>query len=98
MLFQNTNMVLKDASRRGTPIVKGVNTNETADEIHSSSGHETKDINSSTINLSLNITYEELARLIEAATDSLTKQLELLCDLMKDLCQAPPKIFKKPLA
>ena len=71
-----------------TPIVKGANATETADEIHSSSGHEPKDVNSATSNSSSPVRSEEVGRQIKAATDPLTRQLQRLCDLMKELKRA----------
>ena len=55
------------------------------------------DINSAS-SLSTPVTSVEVAKQIKAATDPLTKQLNRLCDLMKELPQVPPKYKKRPLA
>ena len=73
------------------PISDIVNTTETGDETHSLTGHESGDINSAGSSLITSVTLEEVARLIETATDPQTKQLERLWDLMKKLRQVPPK-------
>ena len=74
-----------------TQMLEGVNTSETGDETHGLSGHEAEDVGSAFSNSSTPVTSKEVARQIKAATDPLTRQLEWLCDLMKELIQAPPK-------
>ena len=68
---------------------EGVNTSETDDETRSLTGQKLGDIISTGSRQSISVTLEEVAQQIKTVTDSLTKQLELLCDLMKELCQAP---------
>ena len=74
-----------------TPIVEGVNTSETGDETHSLSGQEREDVNGATNYSSDTVMSKELARQIKATTDSLTRQLERLCDFLKELKQDPSK-------
>ena len=62
-----------------------VNTSLRGEETHSLDGNEVKDVNSAATGLSVPITSEEVARQMRAATDSLMKQLEVLCDLMREL-------------
>ena len=78
-----------------TPIVGGVNTSETVDETQSLNGREPKDVNSAASNLSSPVTSKEVARQIKAADDPLTKQLERLCDLMKEFQLVPLKRFEE---
>ena len=82
-IFLQTKMV--------TPIVEGVNTNETSAETHNLSVHEPEDVKSATSKSGTPVTSEEVARQIKAATDSSTRQLEWLCDLMKELKRATTK-------
>ena len=81
-----------------SPIVIGVRPNETGDETHSLTGQEPDDVNSCSSGLSTPVTSEEVARQVKAATDPLTKQLERLCEPMKELRQVPPKCNEGPLA
>ena len=62
-----------------------MNTSLTGKKIHSLDGSEVEAVNSAATGLSVSITSEELARQFRAATDPLTKQLEKLCDLMREL-------------
>ena len=62
-----------------------MNTCLTGEETHSLDGNEVEDFYSAATGLSAPITLEEVARQIRAATDPLTKQLEMLCDLMREL-------------
>ena len=73
------------------PISERVNTTETGDETRSPTGHESGGVNNDGSYLSSPVTSEEVARQIKAATDPLTKQFERLCDIMKELRQAPSK-------
>ena len=78
----------------GTPIVEGANTSGSK---HSLSGHEPEDVNSASSPSSSPVTSEEEARQIKAAIDPLTRlirQLGRLCNLMKELRQAPAKRFE----
>ena len=70
------------------PIKEGVNINETNDETHNLTGHELRDVSSADGIISVPVTSEEVTRQIKAATNPLTKQLDRLCDLMKELRQA----------
>ena len=74
-----------------TPIVDGVNTSKTSDETHSLSGREPEGFGSAASKSSTAVTPEEVAIQIKAVTDPLTRQLEWLCDLMKELRQALSK-------
>ena len=67
------------------PSSEGVSTTETGDETHSLTGHEPKDVNRAVSSLCTPVTSEEVAKQIRAATDVLTKKLEWLDDLMKEL-------------
>ena len=58
-----------------------INTSSTSKENHSLDGNEA--VNTAAASSSVPITPEEVARQIEAA-DSLTRQMENLCDLMKE--------------
>ena len=78
-----------------TPIDEGVSIYETGNETHSLTGHEPGDVDSASSSLSTPVTSEEVARQINAATDPLTKQLERLCVLMKELQQVPPNCNEK---
>ena len=57
----------------------------TGDETHSLGSHEVEDVGNAAASSSSPITSEEVARQIKAATDPLTKQLEKLSHLMKEL-------------
>ena len=57
----------------------------TGDETHSLDSHEPEDAGNVAASSSVPITSKEVARQIKVATDPLTKQLEKLCDLMKEL-------------
>ena len=75
--------------------MKRLNTSKTTDESHSLSGHEPEVVNSATSSVGTPFTFEEVARQIRAAADPLTKQLERLSYLMKELSQALPKRNKE---
>ena len=60
-----------------------MNTSLTEEATHSFHGNE--DVNSAAASLNVATLSEEVAREIRATTDLLTKQLEKLCDLMKEL-------------
>ena len=62
-----------------------MNISLTREKTHSRDGNE--DDNSAAASSSVPITPEEFARQIKAATDPLTRQLEKLCELMKELCR-----------
>ena len=62
-----------------------VNTSLTGKEAHSLDGNKVEDVNSAATGLNVPITSEEVARPIRAATDPSTKQLEMLCHLMRRL-------------
>ena len=72
-------------------ISERLNTTKTHDETFSLIGQKLGYINRAGSNLSTLVTSEEATRQIKAATDPLTRQLERLCDLMRELRQAPPK-------
>ena len=59
----------------------------TGEETHSLGGNEVEVVYSAALGLRVPIMSEEVARQIRAATDPLTKQLEKLCDLMRELRQ-----------
>ena len=61
-----------------------VNTSLTSKKRHSLDGNEVEDVKRAATGFSVSIKSEEVARQFRAATDPLTKQLELLCDLMRD--------------
>ena len=73
------------------PVTEGVNTTETTDKPHSLTGHVPRNVNSTGSSLSCPIASKVVARQIKGATDPLAKQLERLCDLMKELRRSPPK-------
>ena len=75
----------------------GVNATETNVETHSLSGQEVRDVYSASSNLCTLVTLEKLAIQIKAATDLLTKQLERLCDLMKELRQTCAKLREETI-
>ena len=60
-------------------------TSSTSDETHSIDGNENKMITSAATSLSTPITSGETALQIRAATDSLTRKLEKLCEFMLEL-------------
>ena len=62
-----------------------VKTKLTGDETHSLGSHEVEDFGNVATSSSAPITSEEVPRQIKAASDPLTKQLERLCDLMREL-------------
>ena len=62
-----------------------MNTNLTGEETHILDSNESKGVNNAATNLSALIMSDKLARQIRAATDPLTKQLEMLFDLMREL-------------
>ena len=66
-------------------MIREINTSLTREEAHSSDCNEVEDVNSAAPSLSVPITSEEVARRIRATTDLLTKQLQKLCNLMKEL-------------
>ena len=67
------------------PNFEELNISKTGDQTHSLSSHEVEDFGNAAANSSVPITSEEVARQIKAATDFLTKQLEKLCNLMREL-------------
>ena len=73
------------------PNTEEVKTSLTGDETHSLCSHEVEDVGNAASSSSTPITSEEVARQIEAAPDPLTKLLENLCDLMKELRRDSPK-------
>ena len=75
-----------------TPIEEGVNPNETGDETHSLTGHEPRDVNTASSSLNTPTKSEAVARQTKTATDPLTKKLDRLCDLMKELRQVLPSL------
>ena len=64
-----------------------MNTSLTGEKTHSLHGNEVKAINNAATGLSALITSEEVEQQLRAATDPLTKQLEMPCDLMRELCR-----------
>ena len=62
-----------------------MNTSLTGEETHSLDGSEVEKVNTAATCLNVPMTSEEVARQIRAATDPLTKQLQKLCDLMREL-------------
>ena len=73
------------------PIDEGVSMNENGDETHSPTGQDPMDVNITSSSLSTLVKSEEVAQQIRAVTDPLSKQLELLCALMKNHRQGPVK-------
>ena len=67
------------------PNSQEVKTKLTGDETHSLGSHEVEDFGNVAASSSAPITSEEVPRQIKAANDPLTKQLEKLCDLMREL-------------
>ena len=67
------------------PIKKEVNVAETNDETRSFHGEGTTEFSSAGSSKSSTRTSEEVARQIRAVTDPLSNQLELMCDLMRNL-------------
>ena len=61
-----------------------VNTSMAGEKTHSLDGHEVEDVSSTAASSSIPITTEEVPRQIKTSTDPSTKQLEKLCDLMKE--------------
>ena len=57
-----------------------MNTSSTGEETHSLDGNQVEAVNNAATGLSASVT-DELARQIRMATDALTKQLEMLCNL-----------------
>ena len=57
----------------------------TGDETHSLGSDEAEDVGNAVTSSSIPITSEEVARQIKVPSDPLTKQLEKLCDLMKEM-------------
>ena len=80
------------------PISEGVNFTETSDETHSLTGREPGDVNSAGSSLCSSVTSEEVVKQIKAVTDSLTKQLERFCDLLKNFQEAPQNVMKRLVA
>ena len=70
------------------PICPGVNTAETNNKTRSLDRQELSDVDIAGSSQIAPITTEEVARHIRAVNDPLSKELELLCDLMKELRQA----------
>ena len=68
-----------------------VNTSLTGDETHSLGIHEVEEVGNAATNSSVPISSEEAARQIKAATNPLTKQLEKLCDLLRELRRDAPR-------
>ena len=66
-----------------------MNTNKTIDETQVSPGLELGDVNSAADNLNSSITSVEAAKQFKSANDPPSKQLERLCNLLKELHQAP---------
>ena len=66
---------------------EAVNTTETFDEAHSLDGQELVGIKSAASNQSNSFTSEDVVQQNRAVIDPLSKQLELLCDLIKDCLQ-----------
>ena len=62
-----------------------MNTSLTGEETHSLDGSEVEKVNSAATGLNVPMTSEEVARQIRVATDPLTKQLQKLCDLKREL-------------
>ena len=62
-----------------------INTSLTGKETHSLDGNEVEDVNNAATSLSVPITSKEVGRQIRVATDPLTKQLEMLFDLMREI-------------
>ena len=67
------------------PNSEEVNTSLTGDQTHSTSKLEVEDVGNVSTSSSAPFTSEEVARQNKAATVSLTKQLEKLCDLTMKL-------------
>ena len=78
-------MIKLSQSKKSHPIGKGVHTTETNDENHNLIGHELEDVNSAESSQSNPATMEEVPKQIKAVTDFITKQLERLGDLVKEL-------------
>ena len=76
------------------PMNEGVNTTETKVKTHSLTDHDISDVNSAGSSLSTLVTSEEVARQIKVANGPTARQLQWLCVLMKELCQASPKSKK----
>ena len=71
------------------PASKEMNTTETKDETQKLTGNELRDVNNASGSPSTPI-LSAVARQTKPATDLLTKRVERLCDLLKELGQAPP--------
>ena len=74
-----------------TSIVERVNTGKTVVKSNSVSAHKLEVVKSVISNSSTLVTSEEVARQIKTASDLLIRQLERLCNILKELRQAPPK-------
>ena len=67
------------------PNTEDVNTSITDDETHSLSSHEIEGVGDAAGSLRVLITSKEVMRQVKAATDPLTRQLEKLFGLIKEL-------------
>ena len=72
-------------SKMSAPNSGELNTSMTRDEIPSVGSHKVEDVGNAAASSSVPIMSEKVARQVKEATDSLTKQLEKLCDLLKGL-------------
>ena len=80
------------------PNTEEVNTSTTGDETHGLGSREIEDVSYAASSLSAPLTSEEVATQIKDAFNPLTKHLEMLCDLIKELKRTPQEIVKKLLA
>ena len=62
-----------------------VNTSMTGDVTHSVASHEVVDVGNAAASSNVPISSEKVALQFKVTTDPLTKQLEKLCDIMKEL-------------
>ena len=76
-------------------ISDGGTTTQIGDKTHSLTGHDSGNLNSAVGSLISPVMSEDVARQIKAATGPLTKQLERLCYLMKELRQTLAKCNEK---
>ena len=76
-------------------ITEGANIIKTNNDTQNLNGQDLSDTNSAGDNQSNPVTSEEAAWKIKTAIDPLTKQLELLCNVMKEFCQDPLRRSKK---
>ena len=77
--------------------ISGVNTTKTSDQTHSLVGLEPGDVNSAGSNLRSPALSEQVASQVKAITEPLTKELEHLCNLMRELQLRDQRLEKRPI-